>query len=325
MSGAGKVVCVTGASGYIASWLVKLLLLRGYTVNATVRDPSDSKKVDHLVVLEGAKERLHLFKAELTEEGSFDASIKDCVGVFHTASPAFLQCDDHQAKEKLIDPAIKGTINVLNSCAKVPSVKRVVLTSSIAAMLLNERPITPDTLVDETWWSDPDFCLREKKWYAASKVLAEQAAWQFAKDKDIDLITICPGWTIGSLLQPTLNESCAPIYNLIGAKTYPDAAYGWVHVKDIANAHIQALEIQSASGRYALVERRVHFNDIIKILQEFYPNLQLPNKCVEFKPYLRSCKISRQKAESLEIDFIPFEIGLKETIECFKEKQWITY
>ncbi|KAM0912380.1 hypothetical protein ACQ4PT_012830 [Festuca glaucescens] len=85
--GAGKVVCVTGASGYIASWLVKLLLGRGYTVRATVRDTADPKKTLHLQALDGAKDRLHLFKASLLEEGSFDSAIGGCECVFHTASP----------------------------------------------------------------------------------------------------------------------------------------------------------------------------------------------------------------------------------------------
>ncbi|KAL0377166.1 UNVERIFIED_CONTAM: Cinnamoyl-CoA reductase 1 [Sesamum calycinum] len=87
MSGGGQVVCVTGASGFIASWLVKFLLRRGYTVKATVRNLSDPAKVEHLKALEGAKERLQLIQANLVEEGSFDAAIDGCDGVFHTASP----------------------------------------------------------------------------------------------------------------------------------------------------------------------------------------------------------------------------------------------
>ncbi|XP_047326277.1 phenylacetaldehyde reductase-like [Impatiens glandulifera] len=132
MTGEGKTVCVTGASGFIASWLVNHLLRRGYTVNATVRDLSDPKKTAHLVALDGAKERLKLFKAELTDECSFDEAIEGCDGVFHVASPCSLTCKDPQVE--LIDPAVKGTINVLNSCAKTPSVKRVILTSSISAV-----------------------------------------------------------------------------------------------------------------------------------------------------------------------------------------------
>ncbi|KAM1124321.1 hypothetical protein ACFX15_039115 [Malus domestica] len=67
-TGESRTVCVTGASGYIASWLVKLLLQKGYNVKATVRDPNDAKKTEHLLSLDGAKERLHLFKADLLEE-----------------------------------------------------------------------------------------------------------------------------------------------------------------------------------------------------------------------------------------------------------------
>ncbi|KAJ6768857.1 hypothetical protein OIU74_022504 [Salix koriyanagi] len=80
-------VCVTGASGYLASWLVKRLLLSGYHVTGTVRDPENEKKLAHLWRLEGAKERLRLVKADLMEEGSFDDAIMECSGVFHTASP----------------------------------------------------------------------------------------------------------------------------------------------------------------------------------------------------------------------------------------------
>ncbi|CAA6663608.1 unnamed protein product [Spirodela intermedia] len=63
----GKVVCVTGASGYIASWLVKLLLQKGYAVKGSVRDPEEPKKTEHLRQLEGANERLHLLKGNLLE------------------------------------------------------------------------------------------------------------------------------------------------------------------------------------------------------------------------------------------------------------------
>ncbi|KAK8693357.1 hypothetical protein V6N13_070942 [Hibiscus sabdariffa] len=162
MNASEKVVCVTGASGYVASWLVKLLLNRGYTVRTTVRDPNDPKETEHLVSLDGAKERLHLFKAELLEEGCFDSIVDGCQGVFHTASLVLLSSTDPRVHPRpfaeLIDPALKGTLNVLKSCAKVPSIKRVVLTSSIASVVFNGQPLTPDVVVDETWFSDLRFC-----------------------------------------------------------------------------------------------------------------------------------------------------------------------
>ncbi|TYI19141.1 hypothetical protein ES332_A07G143600v1 [Gossypium tomentosum] len=321
-SRAGKTVCVTGASGYIASWLVKQLLLHGYTVKASVRDPNDPRKTQHLLGLEGAESRLMLFKADLLEQGSFDPVVEGCVGVFHTASPVYHHVLDLQVE--LLDPAVKGTLNVLSSCAKTPSVKRVVLTSSIAAVAYNGKPRTPDVVVDENWFSDPDYCKDLKLWYVVSKTMAEDSAWKFSKEKGIDLVALNPAMVIGPLLQPTLNTSAAAILKLIkGAETFPNATLGWVNVKDVATAHIQAFEIPSASGRYCLVERVVHHSEIVDILHHLYPSLQLPQKCAGDKPYVPTYQVSKEKAKSLGIEFIPLDVSLKETVESLKEKGFV--
>ncbi|KAG5253854.1 cinnamyl-alcohol dehydrogenase family protein [Salix suchowensis] len=323
-TGAGKIVCVTGASGYIASWLVKLLLSRGYTVKASVRDPNDPKKTQHLRALSGAQERLELFKANLLEEGSFDSIVEGCEGVFHTASPFYHDVKDPQAE--LLDPAVKGTLNVLGSCAKHPSIKRVVLTSSMAAVAYNGKPRTPDVVVDETWFTDPVLCRESKLWYVLSKTLAEDAAWKFAKEKGMDLVTINPAMVIGPLLQPTLNTSAAAILSLIkGAQTFPNTSFGWINVKDVANAHIQAFELPSASGRYCLVERVAHHSEVVKILRELYPDLQLPEKCADDKPYVPIYQVSKEKTRSLGIEFIPLEANIKETVESLKEKGFVSF
>ncbi|KAK8679675.1 hypothetical protein V6N13_145116 [Hibiscus sabdariffa] len=217
-TGEGKTVCVTGASGYIASCLVKHLLLRGYTVKASVRDPSDPRKTQHLLALEGAEERLKLFKADLLEEGSYDYVVKGCEGVFHTASPFYHDVTDPQAE--LLNPAVKGTLNVLNSCANTSSVKRVILTSSIAAVTYTGKPRTPDVVVDESWFTDPEYCKSLKLWYVVSKTIAEDSAWKFAKEKGLDLVVINPAMVIGPLLQPTLNASAAAVLSLIKGKFF---------------------------------------------------------------------------------------------------------
>ncbi|XP_021804025.1 tetraketide alpha-pyrone reductase 1-like, partial [Prunus avium] len=116
---------------------------------------------------------------------------------------------------ELLDPAVKGTLNVLNSCAKSQSIRRVVLTSSIAAVAYNGKPRTPDVVVDETWFTDADVCKESKLWYVLSKTLAEDAAWKFVKEKGIDMVTINPAMVIGPLLQPTLNTSAAAVLNVI--------------------------------------------------------------------------------------------------------------
>ncbi|KAI5673668.1 hypothetical protein M9H77_14032 [Catharanthus roseus] len=316
-----KTVCVTGASGFIASWIVKFLLQRGYTVKASVRDLNDTKKTAHLLALDGARERLHLFKANLLEEGSFDAAIDGCEGVFHTASPFYHAVQDPQAE--LIDPALKGTLNVLGSCAKTSSVKKVVLTSSIAAVAYNGKPRTPDVVVDETWWSHPDFCREMKMWYVLSKTLAEEAAWKFVKEKGIDMVAINPAMVVGPLLQPTLNTSAAAILNLIkGAETFQNSTFGWVDVRDVANAHILAFENPSANGRYCLVESVKHYSEIVKLLRELYPGLKLPGKCADDEPFVPVYHVSKEKAKSLGLEFTPLEQSIKDTVESLKEKNF---
>ncbi|XAR63468.1 Cinnamyl-alcohol dehydrogenase [Bertholletia excelsa] len=325
MSGAGKVVCVTGASGYIASWVVKLLLDRGYTVKATVRSLNDPKKTEHLLSLDGASERLRLFEANLLEEGSFDLAVDGCEGVFHTASPVLLSVNNPQAE--LIDPAVKGTLNVLRSCAKVPSVKRVVITSSMASVMVNRRPINPDVVMDETWFSDPAFCEETKNWYALSKTLAEDAAWKFAQENGLDLVSINPGFVIGPLLQPTLNLTSEGILNLIrnGTEVFSNSIYRYVDVRDVAYAHIQAFEVPSASGRYCLVEKVTYSSEALKILHKLYPNLNLPKREDDEKPAGQPYKVSKKKAGSIGVKFTPLEVSLKDTVEAFREKNLLSF
>ncbi|XAR63469.1 hypothetical protein NMG60_11023413, partial [Bertholletia excelsa] len=240
---------------------------------------------------------------------------------FHVASPVQFLPSNPQAE--LIEPAVRGTLNVLRSCAKVSSIKRVVLTSSIAAIAFNQRMLTPDVVVDETWFSDPVFCEESKLWYILSKTLAEEAAWEFAKEHGIDMISINPGWVIGPLLQPTLNATVEVVLNLVnGAKSYPNANYRWVDVRDVANAHIQAFENSSASGRYLIVNKAAHFSEVVKILHELYPTLDIPNKCADDAPFKQASRVANEKAKSLGIEFIPLEVSLKDTVESLKEKNF---
>ncbi|MBA0851073.1 hypothetical protein Goshw_012684 [Gossypium schwendimanii] len=137
-----EVVCVLGASGYITSWLINLLLQHEYSINAIVRDPHDLKKT------------------ELIKEGSFDLVVESCIGVFHTASLCYFDVKDPQAE--MVEPIVKGTLNVLGSYAKVPSIKGVLINFSIAALILIGKPLADDVVVDETWFSDPVVCEKLK-------------------------------------------------------------------------------------------------------------------------------------------------------------------
>ncbi|GJX28959.1 cinnamoyl-CoA reductase 1-like protein isoform X2 [Tanacetum coccineum] len=306
MNGEGKVVSVTGASGFIASWLVKLLLARGYTVHATVRSLDDPTKTEHLLALDGAKERLSLFEANLMDEGSFDSAVNGCVCIFHTASPVIFSVSDPKVGFRsdviprvivyveLLDPAVKGTLNVLKSAAKVPSLKRVILTSSTAAVACGAKiPVFGD-VVDETWFSDLVICEQKKMWYPLSKTLAEDAAVKFAKENGLDLVSIHPGYVIGPMLQPTLNFTSEGIINLIkfGTKLYSDGIYRLADVRDVSNAHILAFENPKAKGRYLMVE----------------------STSVESLTY----NVSRARAEDHGVEFTPAEITIKDTVESIK-------
>ncbi|KAL7120496.1 hypothetical protein ACP275_02G126700 [Erythranthe tilingii] len=322
----GKVVCVTGASGYIASWLVKLLLHRGYTVKATVRNLSDPRKVEHLMALEGAKERLLLYQADLLEEGSFDAVVDACECVFHTASPVFLSVSEPQTE--LIDPAVKGTINVLRSCKKVPSIKRVVITSSMASVMFNHSPLNSDVIVDEIWSSDPLFCEEKKEWYALSKTLAEKAAWKFAEENGLDVVTLHPGFVIGPLLQPTLNLTSEALLNLVkqGKQLWASGIYRYVDVRDVALAHILAFENPSANGRYCLVGRVTYSFEALGILNRIFPSLDLPHSSAENEPAnLPAYEVSKERAKSLGIDFTPLEVSLKDSVQSLKDKGFLSF
>ncbi|CAH8251696.1 unnamed protein product [Arabidopsis lyrata] len=322
MAHGGKVVCVTGASGYIASWIVKLLLLRGYNVNATIRDPNDRKKTDHLLALDGAKERLKLFKADLLEEGSFQHAIDGCDTVFHTASPVMITVSTDPQVE-LIDPAVKGTINVLRTCTKVSSVKRVIVTSSMAAVLAPKTKLGPNDVVDETFFTDPSIAEGKKQWYILSKTLAEDAAWQFAKANQIDLIVLNPGLVIGPILHPTLNFSVAVIVELMkGKNPFNTRHHRFVDVRDVALAHVKALETPSANGRYIIDGPVVTIKEIEKVLREFFPDLCIADRNEDITEMNSvTYKVCLEKVKSLGItELTPTETSLRDTVLSLKEK-----
>nr|CAB3489666.1 unnamed protein product [Digitaria exilis] len=135
-SPAGGLVCVTGGSGFIGSWLVCRLLDHGYSVHATVKNIQDERETKHLQALDGAASRLRLLEMDLLDPASVRAAVEGASGVFHLASP-----------KELLEPAVKGTLNVLRA-AMDSGIGRVVLMSSKAAMVPN--PDWPeDKVIDE--------------------------------------------------------------------------------------------------------------------------------------------------------------------------------
>lgn len=275
-------VLVTGASGYIASWLVRYLLEAGYTVHATVRDPNRVDSVKHLKkIAAGLPGTLRLFAADLLKEGSFDEAMKGCEVVMHTASPFLLE-GFVDAYEALVRPAVEGTRNVLMSANRTESVRRVVLTSSVVAAFgdtIDARDI-PGNLINESHWNTSSSVHHSP--YNYSKVSAEREAWgiQLAQ-KRWDLVTINPGMVFGPALT-TVSQS-ASIDTLISMgdgrlKTgVPDLISPFVDVRDVAQAHVLAGFDVKASGRYLLVAGDITLLNMGKMLRKrFGDNFPFP-------------------------------------------------
>jgi cinnamoyl-CoA reductase len=310
----GQAVCVTGAGGFIASWIVKLLLEKGYTVKGTLRNPDDPKN-GHLRELEGAKERLTLCKADLLDYESLKEAINGCQGVFHTASPV---TDD---PEQMVEPAVNGTKNVIMAAAEA-KVKRVVFTSSVGAVYMDPNR-SPDVVVDESCWSDLDFCKNTKNWYCYGKTVAEQSAWDVAKEKGVDLTVVCPVLVLGPLLQPTVNASVIHILKYLNGsvKTYANSIQAYVHVNDVALAHILVYETPSASGRYLCAESVLHRGEVVEILVKFFPEYPIPTKCSdEKKPRVKPYKFTNQKLKDLGMEFVSAKQCLYDTVKSLQDK-----
>jgi len=148
-----KTACVTGGNGYIASLLIKMLLEKGYVVKTTVRHPEDKESNSHLEDLKKLG-TLEIYRADLGEEGSYDEAVAGCDYAFLLAAP--VNYTSKNPETELMELGVQGTVNVMRSCVKSGTVKRVILTSSTAAV--SSKPLEGDGhVLDEASWSDVDY------------------------------------------------------------------------------------------------------------------------------------------------------------------------
>lgn len=306
-------MCVTGAGGFVASWLVERFLAGGrYTVHGTVRDPDDPKNA-HLVAMDGAAERLRLFKADILDYGSVAAAVAGCDGVFHVASPvpAYAITDP---EAELLAPAVTGTINVLKACSEA-KVRRVVLVSSVSAVMVN--PDFPRTKVlDEACWSDVEVCRTTQNWYCLSKTLAELEAFDYAKRTGLDVVSVCPSLVIGPLLQSTVNASSSVIVDCLkGGREVKLKMRSFVDVRDVADALVLVYEAPEASGRYICHAHARQVSDVIELLRSWYPAYKYATKFVQVSD---DPLFSSKKLEALGWKFKPLEETLRDSVESFK-------
>ena len=287
-----KPVLVTGATGYVAGWVIEKLLKEGIVVHAAVRDPENTAKLSSLNSLsQKYATPIHYFKADLLESGSFTEAMQGCEIVIHTASPFTLSIKDPQ--KELIDPALKGTQNVLNSVNKTKSIKRVVLTSSVVAMYgdaIDAQQATNKT-IDESYWNSSSSI--EHNPYGFSKTLAEKEAWEMQKKSNgWDLVVINPSFVMGPGINPNAtSESFTFMKQLIDGSSksgVPYLSFGLVDVRDVALAHYNAAFNPKASGRHILCAEVLTMLEMAMVLRKaFGKKLKLPkSELPKFMVYL---------------------------------------
>ena len=263
-------VLVSGATGFIAGHVVEQALAAGYRVVGTVRNPDDTARTGFLRAMAGD---LALVAADLTAADPFSAHA-EVDAILHIASPYALVVRD--AQRDLVDPAVKGTLSMLRAARAHPRVKRVVLTSSFAAV--TDEP--GKAVLTEADWNTKS-TLRRNPYYL-SKTLAERAAWEFmAREKPgFDLVVINPFAVIGPSHSRAINTSVS-LFPALLKGAYPAVmamTWGFVDVRDVAAAHLAALDRPGAAGRYLCVAQNLSMAGIIAVMQaEGYPG-KLPKR-----------------------------------------------
>jgi len=311
-------VLVTGATGYIAGHCIRELLEHGYRVRGTVRSLADPTKTAHLrriaAQLGGS---LELVEADLTADRGWRDAAAGCTYVQHVASP--FPAEVPKDEMDLIRPAVDGAKRVLQASADSGTVKRVVMTSSVAAVAFGHKD-SNGAVRTEADWSIAENCDA----YPKSKTLAERAAWDFVAalptEQRFELAVINPGFVLGPLLNADQGTSGELVRKLMAREmpACPEIGFAPVDVRDVAIAHRLAMELPQAAGnRYICAGEHLWVQDMAKVLAaEFNPRgYRVPTGHL---PYWLMWVFARfDKAVRLALTFV----GRKELVSSAKARR----
>lgn len=298
-------VLVTGVTGYVGAHVAQQLLLHGYKVRGTVRDASNEDKMNKLrhQLIDGLPENLpelEFVEADLLKDDTWPSAVAGCQYICHVASPFPLQIPNDP--DVIIKPAVEGTLSVLKAAASDGNVKRVVLTSSLAAVhdvkTLDGKQ-DPDKVYNEDDWVDPD----QVEAYSKSKILAERAAHKFIEDlpqeegkKKLELVVINPSYVLGPLLTDQVSSSVLGIKRLLdkSSPAVPKFHLAVCDVRDVALAHVKTLESPEHVGkRYLIVSECRWMKDVARMVQKefkplgyYVPTMTVPNTLVWLGSYI---------------------------------------
>lgn len=324
-----KCVAVTGASSFIGSHVVRELLSKNYLVRGTARDPS-SPKLESLKSLPNGK-NLSLVKADMLQPQTFPSLLQNANALIHVATPVFIGPDGkypfssfEEGLEQQLKPAVEGTRALLHAAAEA-GIKKVILTSSVSA--ISVVPTDPEVL-DERCWSDEEYCRKIQRSnegiYNLSKLLQERLAWELAESLQIKLVSINPTYVLGPVVLPSSCDSLSMLSMLLRGHglpkhrckegMIPNHYHRFVDVREVAEAHVLALEREDAEGRYMLFSHYVHCADIYRLLCEHEAFRKFPERQTDSKQALRQpIPFDNSKVRKLGVREIPWQDTIRAT------------
>lgn len=270
-----QLIVLTGISGFIGKHIALKLLLAGYAVRGSLRrlDRADEVRAalaPHVTSADLA--RLSFVELDLGRDDGWAIAMDGASALIHTASPFPISAPEKE--DDLIRPAVDGTLRAM-SAAKAAGVTRVILTSSVVAIIDTYK----GGMQDETDWCNID--APDTSAYAKSKTLAERAAWDFAAAQDMDLTTINPGFVLGAPLDAHYGSSVSVIARLLRGRDpmLPMLSFPCVDVQDVAEAHLRALMRPETAGRRIACSAGVlSLPDMGRVLKSAYPKRKIATR-----------------------------------------------
>ena len=287
-------ILVTGASGYIASHITKLLLERNYKVRGTVLSLKNKNEYEFLYgIVPEKSSNLELVEADLNDHSCWLSVLKDCNYVFSVAAP--VPGGNAHTESEFVNPAVKGTQSILDAAMR-NGVKRVVITSSVGAISCGNE----DRILNESDWSIES----ASELYTKSKLKSEKAAWEFY-EKNKGKIQVCcinPSFVFGPVFKAKGNSTCEFICDIIKG-TSPgiiDTTIPIVDVREVAEIHLKAMFTDNAEGqRYICSSKNVSFKEIVSILKNEFEKYgyEIADKVLTFQQV--------KESNSMLLGFLP--------------------
>ncbi|GAB7334843.1 hypothetical protein MBLNU13_g06751t1 [Cladosporium sp. NU13] len=333
-------VLLTGGSGFIAAHVLDILLKHGHRVVTTVRSQEKADKIRQAHSSYGKDKLDFAIVEDIAQENAFDKAVVSdppFEAVIHTASPFHFNVTDVQ--KQLLDPAVIGTTGILKSIKKsAPFVERVVITSSFASILNPFAGNWPEHTYSEEDWNPinkEQAVENPANGYRASKTFAERAAWDFVeKEKpNFTIATMCPPLVLGPIVHylnslDGLNTSNQRIRDIMLGKAKdeipPTGTYIWVDVRDLADAHVAAIEKDEAANKRFFITAGYFSNkEIAQIIEKNYPQYKdgLPTASTPGGDYPSEgiYKYNNKRAiEVLGIKFKSLEESVKDTVKSLQ-------